>query len=731
MITPISFTGGNVPVDLSNCDREPIHIPGSIQPHGALLAFHRDGILAIHSDNASDLLGLLPGIGEALDQRHLNPQVREALQHALDSDDRHDDLFNIDLGTGTFDVIFSLSGNLLVVEFEQYRNTTVSLEAFPALAQRAIERIQRQQATQELINVVVKEIHSLTGFDRVMAYRFLPDDSGEVIAERKRNDLESFVGQRYPGGDIPAQARRLYVLNPLRLIADVAYKPVPLFPKNNPLTQAPLDLSRSVLRSVSPIHIEYLTNMGVAASMSISIVVNGKLWGMIACHHTSPYLVPRAVRMSCQLLSQIVSVLVERTLWQEHVQAIEHSATTRIKITERMMQAGDILHALAEQEPNFIDLMACQGGVATIDGRTENFGKAPEPATITALIQWLEANQVADIFATDSILRDAPALIEKGLNASGVLAARFHRERKGYIFWFRGEQIENVRWGGNPEKIYTTGPLGDRLTPRGSFAEWKQEVKDKSSSWLASEIEIAGQFRTGLQEIALSKSTMSERARDTLFATLGHDLRDPLQAIMMAAQMLELQDDSNPTKSSLSKRIVNSGGRMKRLIAEVLDVSRIQSGQGLNVIPVETDIHALLHDLRREVMTAHPGLQIDLECDSAGIALIDPDRLSQIITNLLSNARHHGDREKPIDVHASSTDEMLTISVSNHGAEIDPTVLPNLFNPFKPTSHNNQRHPQGLGLGLYIVSEIVKGHQGNIDASYADGKITFTMSFPK
>jgi len=288
-----------------------------------------------------------------------------------------------------------------------------------------------------------------------------------------------------------------------------------------------------------------------------------------------------------------------------------------------------------------------------------------------------------------------------------------------------------VRWAGNPKKIYTSGPLGDRLTPRGSFAEWKQEVKDKSSAWLASEIEIAGQFRTGLQEMALSKSALSERARDTLFATLGHDLRDPLQAILMAAQMLELQEDSNPTKTLLSKRIVNSGGRMKRLISEVLDVSRIQSGQGLSVNPVATDIHALLHDLRREVMTAHPSLQIELECDSACVALIDPDRLSQVITNLLGNARHHGDKEKPIVIHASSTTKMLTIAVSNHGAEIDLKMLPNLFNPFKPTSHNNQRHPQGLGLGLYIVSEIVKGHQGNIDAMCADGKITFTMNFPK
>lgn len=730
MNSHVSYIGGNLPVDLTNCDREPIHIPGSIQPHGALLAFSRDGMLLIHSDNAYVLLGELPAIGESLNDTHLSQQVRLAITQAFNSDDNHNDLFGVDLGNHKFDVIFSMSGGLVVVEFEQYRDDGISLETFPMLAQRAIERIQRQQTSDELLRIVVREIHALTGFDRVMGYRFLPDDSGEVVAEHKRSDLESFMGQRYPAGDIPAQARRLYVLNPLRLIVDVAYKPVPIFPQNNPLTDAPLDLSKSVLRSVSPIHIEYLTNMGVHASMSISIVVNGKLWGMVACHHMSPYLVPRAVRMSCQLLSQIVSVLVERTLSQEHVKAIEHSASTRIKITERTMQAGDILHALSEQDPGFIDLIESNGGAAAIDGRVEVFGKAPSSEAILELIQWLEENQTDDIFATDSIKRDALVLIEKNINVPGVLAARFHRERSGYVFWFRDEQIENVRWAGNPHKIYSTGPLGERLTPRGSFAEWKEEVKGKSGAWLTSELEIADKFRRDLQEIALSKSTLSERARDTLFATLGHDLRDPLQAIMMAAQMLEAQNDSDSTKSRLGKRIVNSGGRMKRLISEVLDVSRIQNGQGLSINPQQTDVCMVLHDMAREASTAHPGLQIELDCDDAGNASVDPDRLGQIMSNLLSNARHHGEQGKPIAVRAVNDGGTLTITVANYGAPIPPALLATLFNPFKHSSSTSKKRRQGLGLGLYIVNEIVKGHKGNIVATCDDGKIIFTINLP-
>src|SRR5690606_22872469 len=197
--------------------------------------------------------------------------------------------------------------------------------------------------------------------------------------------------------------------------------------------------------------------------------------------------------------------------------------------------------------------------------------------------------------------RDIPTFSNKRGTAAGLLAARFHRERNGYLFWFRGEQIENVRWGGNPDKTYTSGPLGDRLTPRGSFAEWKQEVKGKSAAWLASELAIASQFRSDLQAIALARSTLSERARDMLFATLGHDLRDPLQAIIMAAEMLERQSKDGPISSRLGKRIANSSSRMKRLISQVLDVSRIQNGLGLGITRTDTEIAPLLQDLVREI----------------------------------------------------------------------------------------------------------------------------------
>src|SRR5690606_33825663 len=227
---PISYVGGQ-PVDLTNCDREPIHIPGSIQPHGALLAFTPDATLAVYSENAAALLGDLPEVGNQLDATHLTPAIRATISAALTTDTMPEDLLGAQLSNSRFDIIFSQSEGLLVVEFEQVQQARSSLDSFATASQRAIARIQQQTCIDDLLRVTVEELRKLTGFDRVMAYRFLPDNSGEVVAEWRREDLEPFIGQRYPASDIPAQARRLYILNPLRLIANLGYRPVPLQPQ--------------------------------------------------------------------------------------------------------------------------------------------------------------------------------------------------------------------------------------------------------------------------------------------------------------------------------------------------------------------------------------------------------------------------------------------------------------------------------------------------------------------
>ena len=716
-------------VDLGNCDREPIHIPGSIQPHGALLAFTPDGGLAMRSANAQNMLGALPAPGGKLADDHLTPALRAEVGRALHAFDSILGSLSVELGERCFDVILHQADGLLVVEFEERHAASDKLETFALHAQKSIARIQRQRSIEQLLSVSVEEIARLSGFDRVMAYRFLHDDSGEVVAEHRRPGLAPYLGQRYPASDIPRQARRLYVLNPIRLIADVGYQPVPLLPDIAPGTRSPLDLSESMLRSVSPVHIEYLKNMGVAASMSISIVVRGRLWGLFACHHMTPFLVPHAIRMSCQVLSQIVSMLVDRNLTAQHALALQRSIGLRDVILQQFERSEDIVHALARDPLPFRQLLACDGVAASSEGALQISGAGPGREALGALIEWLTQADRPEVFHTASLRRDAPHLADRFGGVCGVLALRFDREQNGYAFWFRNEQVMDVRWAGPPHKEVSHGPLGPRLTPRGSFEEWKETVRGQSLPWSRSDIDIAFALRGGLQEGSMAKASALRRAREMLLATLGHDLRDPLQAIMIAAQMLDLSSGGS-VHDRLSQRITSSSGRMQRLIDQMVDISSLQGGLGLPVNMREVELGPLLDEAAEEVRLAQPGVELHARIDGLGAARVDPDRISQVVSNLVSNSCKHGTPGTPVLLEGSRMDDAVTITVTNRGAPLAPELAETLFLPYKPASANNSRNPGGQGLGLYIVHEIVRAHGGEISVRCADGMVVFAVRLP-
>ena len=450
-------------VDLTNCDREPIHIPGAIQPHGVLLAFDEAGRLVSFSLNAATHLGRLPALGEALSNEHLTERLRAGVLEALANPRRPLEPFEVEVQRQTFDALLHRSGGLLVVELELRAAGSPPLERFALTAQRAITRIQAETDLDQLLQVAAVEIRALTGFDRVMAYRFQHDDSGLVAAEAKRDDLEPFLGLRYPASDIPVQARRLYTLNPLRLIADIGYLPVPLTPAVVPPLNKPLDLSFSVLRSVSPVHVEYLKNMGVRASMSISIVVHGKLWGLFACHHMTPRLVPHAVRMACNLLSQIAGVLVERAQMALSSVALERALSVQTALLHRAVLSTEVPAALIEA-PGVAQLFESDGAVAMLASDIAAKGHVPGDEAVRALARVLAA-RAEDVFHTHRLSVELPEIAALMPRVCGVLAVRFFKEQGGFVFWFRGEEIQTVRWAGNPDKQYDEGAVGLALEP--------------------------------------------------------------------------------------------------------------------------------------------------------------------------------------------------------------------------------------------------------------------------
>lgn len=535
------FISTSTKVDLTNCDREPIHIPGSIQPHGALLAL--DATLETvmrHSENAADLLGLEGDLNgrplETVLPRPLIHALRNAVAMSGDSG-RPSLLFGEALENGRrFDIAAHRHKGAVIIEFEP--------NAAPGdvplhLARSLIGRIGTTTTVEELTRLSARLIRGALGYDRVMIYQFAPDGSGKVISEVKRADLESFMGQHFPATDIPQQARALYLKNTIRIISSADYRPIPVRPVLD-LSGEPLDLSFAHLRSVSPIHLEYLRNMGVGASMSISIIVDGELWGLIACHHYSARTLPMALRVAAEMFGEFLSL---------HLSALRHKrklvrATEARALLDRLLQIAShqqIDELLSGHLADFQRLLPSDGIGILMQGRWTGQGAGPPPEAIPSLAAFLNRQGESRIWATHALVQLLPEAGEYAASASGVLAVPLSQIPGDYLLFFRKELVQTVDWAGRPEKLYSTGPMGDRLTPRKSFAIWRETVHRKAAPWSEEDREIAEAMRASLVEVLLRHNELlaEERAKaDVRQRMLNEELNHRVKNILAVIRSL-------------------------------------------------------------------------------------------------------------------------------------------------------------------------------------------------
>lgn len=717
------------PVTLDNCDREPIHVPGLIQSHGALFAFGTDGLLHWHSEGAAACVrSPVPSLGQPLGADHFDGAevVAEAIAAARERGargaglvDRHE----VRLDSRMFDLLVHYNGTAVIAEFEHRpADAAADRTGFAGLAYASMARLRQQRTIDELLETAVTELRRLTGFDRVMAYRFRHDASGDVVAESRRDDLEPFLHRRYPASDIPAQARRLYVLNTVRQIGDVGSAPVPL---RADVPQS-LDMSWCSLRSVSPIHLEYLGNMGVAASMSVSIVIAGQLWGMLACHHMSPKVVPYPVRTAADVLGQLLASSVQTLLAAEHARHLARGSALRVRLIEQVTHAESTLAGVTPLAAELCELFGAEALIATEGTETFTHGGVPAEGGVE-LVRWLRSLSLPQgLLAVSSQAGMPPALALDLAPWCGFLALRTDEEGSGWLVLLRREQVETIQWGGRPEKQYVSGPNGPRLTPRGSFDVWRETVRGTTTPWTPTEHELATSLRGELLRAATARQAQMARARDQMLAVLGHDLRNPLQTIAMASQLLERGADVR----NIGQRLQRSSSQMSRLITDVLDVSRLQSGLGLGVKPAPIDLAALLRDVAADSRVAHPGVDVVVASPERLMVAADADRIGQLLDNLVGNARQHGEPGRPIEVAARLDGQKVVLTVANHGEPIPPERERDLFHPYKRQSVANPRNPGGMGLGLYIASEIVRAHGGTLAYEYRAPRVVFECHWP-
>ncbi len=742
-------------VDLTNCDREAIHIPGFIQPHGLLFVLKEPELTIVQlSNNTLPLLNQPP---EALLNQNLavllEPELVDYLRAALLKDTFEANplhLFTIKPKNQNqiFNGIIHRHDNLLVLELEPVAASEPGPNVYNVV-QAALSKIQRSMTLAEFSQLVTEQVRSITGFDRVMVYRFNEEDgSGTVIAESRRPDLETFLDLHYPASDIPKQARALYLLNWLRLIADVNYQPAQVIPTVNPVTGRSLDMSYAVLRSVSPIHIEYLKNMAVGASMSISIIADEKLWGLIVCHDSTAKYIPHEIRTACEFLGQVISLqLAGKEVYEDRDYELKLK-TMHARFVELMSTESGFVEALLNHEPNLLDFIEAPGVAICFEDNWYLSGQTPTETQVRALAHWLDRQgKYKEVFQTKALPSlYAPALEFKEV-ASGLLAITISKGQGSYVMWFLPEEMQTVTWAGNPDKLSQEREGGLSLTPRKSFEAWKQTVALKSRPWKRCEVEAAHVLRNVIvsfvlhQALGLAKLNVElERSNAELdaFAYIAsHDLKEPLRGLHNYSSILleSYEDRLDEAGQAKLKTMVRLTERMEDLIESLLHFSQVGR---LELNFKETNIQEVVNQvldmlqLRLEetmVQVRLPRLLPSVKCDRV--------RVDEVFSNLISNAVKYNDKaEKWIEIGfiepqtpsvgpdtiVTGTNSPIIFYVRDNGIGIRDKHFETIFRIFKRL-HARDDFSGGTGAGLTIAKKVVERHGGylRVESVYGEG----------
>ena len=748
----------------AKCADEKIHIPGAIQPHGVLVTVIEQTLSIVQaSESASKIFGITHQdlIGKPIESL-LGSEQQTEFSRQLSTDTMLLTPMRFAVSCGLvkkeFDAVTKRSDGLLFIEFEETttREPEQSLDFFRT-SNRAIAQLLACTSRQQLLESVAEFVRELTGFDRIMIYLFDTDWNGTVWAESKANEAKSYLGLKFPASDIPTQARELYKRNRLRLLVDVNAISSPIYPLHNPITSAPLDLSESILRAMSPVHIEYLKNMGVAASMSLSIISNGELRGLIACHHSSALHVDYRIRQACDFLSRLVSLQIDAMEERETFKRLEELKDARKELLLHISRQDDLASAIASSG-TLLQVTGASGATVIWDEQYFLLGKTPNQQQICELVADLSETSLP-VVVSDSISKHLPAAKSLAGSSSGLLAIRLATNGSKWLLWFRPEQLEEVSWAGKQDDLASEG-AGTQLHPRKSFELWKETVIGKSAPWLSCEVQSALELRTDILDFTLSvlekkRASDLERqvkeldslshelivARDAarqasqrkseMVSVVSHDLRAPLTSIKGALSLLSIGAHDKNEGAELISIAYNGCDYLLNLINDLLNLDTIESG-GAMLAKVEFSLGQLVEIAFQLVNSSadSQGIALVAEVESVKV-LADKDRLLQVLVNLISNAIKFSPAQSQIVVSAQTIKGSTTIKVADQGRGIPSEFKLSIFERFKQVDPDDRIKKGGTGLGLAICKSVVEAHGGKIGVDSELGKgSTFWFNLP-
>lgn len=717
--------------DLSNCDREPIHIPGKIQPHGVLLAIDKETMVVTHvSNNVSDYFDISTEdvLGLPFDQFSEKAgfdttvnNLNGFIQNRLIKEETENGQVIINSKGGEFYLIVHASGDSVLVEFEP--SHPIGNHSSQSIMESLLTKILGTRSLEETLHWSAIQVKEIIGYDRVMIYKFAEDGHGEVVAEAVNEGFEPFIGLHYPASDIPKQARELYKRNLVRIIGNVDATDSLIEVNNEQTKEIPLDLTDSVLRSVSPIHIQYLKNMGVKASFSVSLLSDGELWGLIACHHYSPRIIDYKKRNSCKVIGQILStslVFRESEEGKEQKNLFRENMMEMVKLVRK---AWDIPAALTNAENNLLTMTEASGAALLYEEKIYLLGDTPEKEEIKKMAEWLHDFSKNQVYQSNHLSKDYPEAFAFKDLASGLMSCALSRELREYIFWFKKEMPQTVKWAGDPKKPVEQGPDGLlSLSPRRSFEVWIEEVEAVSQPWTSNEIGIAMKFREELVHIINERANqirkLNEQLKqaydelDTFSFTISHDLKTPLSSIKNYSEILLENEEFNIDDARpMLEKIVRGADKMNLLIKEVLSYSRIgRQNTRLELI----NMHELLDDIRSELLIAYKNASPLINIIDCPDIYGDKIMMYQVFSNIIGNAVKYSSQNHSPEVNITAVKNVddITYSISDNGIGIDMKNGDQIFDLFKRM--NNAEKFEGTGVGLAIVKRILEKHQSRI-----------------
>jgi len=723
-------------INFERCEDEPIHIPESIQSYGFLIAFnYKDLKISIVSDNCESVF-TEPLIGKHfLEILSSDTNERAFLEETFDRVTKtkirlpiklHLKASMLEEGAAIdyLAVVYD-SGHNYVVELEpatEFRDTYSAEQFIKLYAMSIAPRFKEMTSLREMAQEMVSTIRYLTNMDRVVLYKFNDDYSGKVIAEAKADDMDSYQDLYFPASDIPAQARALYKTNWVRLTPDTELPPARLVPSTEASGREPLDLTRSLLRTFSPIHLQYIRNQGLRASFSISLVTDGELYGLISCHHREPSYIPQDVRLQCENLSQLFSwhLLAKEEEIAKHKKYATDEAVDAM--LDRIGPANPISRVVKSGEKAFLEALNSSGFVYYSQYETITLGSTL-PIELIKEIFSKASSQGGFPYTNDALYDDYPEARQYGI--AGIMIIPLFEKKQYFTAWFRKETHRVQKWIGAEDEKSEDAPKAQRLKPRASFTIHTRTIKGRSTSFDKADVDTANRlnrmflvYALDVQErmhISIQELEKQDNYRNEFLATLAHELRNPLGPIMSGASILETVDDDK-TRKRVTAIINRQAEYMSKLINDLMDVSRITRGKvklEFEKLSIQDVLSDSLEIVDQQVKAKKHNITVNyLEKDVTVYG--DKARLSQIFSNIIHNAAKYTSDQGRITVDIREEGVMVVVAVKDNGMGIPEDRLKDVFNMFTQIEAHSTHTKGGLGIGLTLVSKLVMLHHGDV-----------------